>query len=112
MHIIDATTAAETPNPHQVSTRLLLSTPHAMVVLVTLEPGEALKRHTTPVDVFFYILQGRGVVEIGDESQEVSADMRIESPAKIPHRLSNPGQETFCFLVGKTPRPTEQTRIL
>jgi mannose-6-phosphate isomerase-like protein (cupin superfamily) len=29
------------------------------------------------VDVFFYVLEGKGVVEIGDETQEVSRDMLI-----------------------------------
>lgn len=112
MNIVDALGTAEAPNPHGVSTRVLLSTEHALVVLVTLQPGEALKWHVTPTDVFFYVLEGRGVVEIGDESHAVSADMLIESPAKIPHRLLNPNQERFRFLVVKTPRPTTDTRIL
>ena len=51
-----------------------------------MQPGEALKRHAPPVDVFFYILEGRGIVEIGDEQQEVVADTLVESPARIPHR--------------------------
>ena len=71
-----------------------------------------MKKHVTPVDVFFYILEGKGVVEIGDEQQEVSKDTIIESPAKIPHRLLNPGNETFRFLVVKVPRQTESTRVL
>ena len=80
--------------------------------MVTLQPGEALKLHVTPVDVFFHVLEGEGVVEIGDEKEQVSADMLIHSPARIPHRLINDGDEVFRFLVVKTPRPTESTRVL
>ena len=58
------------------------------------------------------MLEGKGVVEIGDETEEVSRDMLIESPAKIPHRLMNPGDEVFRVLVVKAPRQTEATRLL
>jgi quercetin dioxygenase-like cupin family protein len=100
------------PNPHGVSARQLLSTEHAQVVMVTLQPGEKLKLHITPVDVFFYVLEGAGVVEIGGEQQKVSADQLIESPARIPHRLINDGDAVFRILVAKTPRPTESTKVL
>jgi mannose-6-phosphate isomerase-like protein (cupin superfamily) len=80
--------------------------------MVTLERGEALKLHVTPVDVFFYILAGHGVVEIGGAREDVSPDMLIDSPALIPHRLLNENDGVFRFLVVKTPRPTTTTRIL
>lgn len=52
---------------------------------ITLEPDESLKRHITPVDVFFYVLEDTGIIEIGDEKQEVGPDTLIDSPARIPH---------------------------
>jgi quercetin dioxygenase-like cupin family protein len=112
MKIVNAWETPDMPNPHGVSARGLHSTEHVQAVLVTLEAGEALKRHITPVDVFFYVLDGQGVVEIGQEREEVSADMLIESPARIPHRLINEGDDVFRVLVVKTPRPTEATQIL
>ncbi|MEA3338924.1 MAG: cupin domain-containing protein [Chloroflexota bacterium] len=114
MKIIEALKAPESPNPHGVSARGLHETEHVQAVMVTLQPGEALKLHVTPVDVFFYVLEGRGIVEIGDEREVVSADMLIESPARIPHRLLNENESdsVFRFLVVKTPRPTKSTKIL
>jgi len=112
MKIIDASTAAKSPNPHGVSARNLHETEHVQTVLVTLHPGEALKLHITPVDVFFYVLEGRGIVEIGDEREEISTDTLTVSPARIPHRLLNESDALFRFLVVKTPRPTQTTRIL
>lgn len=112
MKTIKAHDAPEIQNPHGVSVRKLHDIPHAQVMMIVLNPGEALKLHITPVDVFFYILEGEGVVEIGGERMTVSADTLVESPARVPHRLINDGQAPFRFLVVKTPRPTESTRLL
>ncbi|MBI4915039.1 MAG: cupin domain-containing protein [Acidobacteria bacterium] len=111
MKIIEALSAEQKVNPHGVSVRPLSDSPHAVVAHITLGPGEALKRHTTPVDVFFYVLEGAGTVEIGAEKAEVSRDMLIESPAGIPHALANPGAAPFRFLVVKTPRPGTAGKI-
>ncbi len=112
MKVVEMKSSPEKPNPHNVSVRMLYDTEHAQTMHIELKPGEALKKHITPVDVFFYILEGKGVVEIGDEQEEVSRDMLIESPAKIPHRLLNPGDGIFRVLVVKVPKPTESTRLL
>ncbi len=112
MNIVTAYQAREAHNAHGVDVRELLSTEHAQVMHITLQPGEELKRHITPVDVFFYILEGTGIVEIGDEQREVSADMLVESPAHIPHKLANPGVAPFRFLVAKTPRQSRPSKIL
>lgn len=112
MKVTEMKSSPEKPNPHNVSVRMLYNTEHAQAVHIELKPGEALKKHITPTDVFFYILEGKGIVEIGDEQQEVSRDMLIESPAKIPHRLLNSGDGIFRVLVVKAPRQTEATRML
>ena len=112
MKIVDALTALESPNPHGVSSRGLHATEHVQVVMVTLQPGEALKMHVTPVDACFYVLEGQGIVEIGGERQQVSRDTLIDSPARVPHRLLNESDAVFRFLVVKTPRPTNPTKIL
>jgi len=85
---------------------------HAQVMHINLLPGEKLKKHITPVDVWFFILEGSGIVEIGEERAEVTADMLVESPANIVHRLINNSDRPFRFLVVKTPRPTKATQLL
>lgn len=112
MKIIDAFEAPGAPNPHGVSARPLHDTEHVQVTMVALEPGEALLRHVTPVDAFFYVLEGKGIVEIGDEREEVDRDKLIASPAGIPHRLLNESDQVFRFLVVKTPRQTGRTKVL
>ncbi len=112
MKIVEMKSAPEKPNPHNVSIRMLYNTEHAQASHIELKPGESIRKHTTPTDVFFYILEGKGVVEIGDEQQEVSKDMLIDSPANIPHRLLNPGDGIFRVLVVKAPRQAASTRLL
>jgi mannose-6-phosphate isomerase-like protein (cupin superfamily) len=99
-------------NPHGVESKSLYNTEHATVTHLTLKPGEQLKRHITPTDVFFYVLEGRGFVEVGDETKEVGPDTLIESPKGIPHCWYNRSGATLRFLVCKVPRQVEQTKIL
>lgn len=112
MKIVSVADAHSAPNPHNVDARKIYDTEHAVAVVITLEPGEALKKHATPVDVFFYVLEGTGVVEIGEERKEVSKDMLVDSPAMIPHRWINESREIFRVLVVKIPRPTTGTKLL
>ena len=107
-----AASQSEKETVHKVTVQPLHSTEHVQATMITLQPGEALKKHVTPVDVFFYVLEGEGVVEIGKERITVSKDMLVDSPARIPHRLLNEGKETFRFLVVKTPRQTDPSKIL
>jgi quercetin dioxygenase-like cupin family protein len=100
------------PNPHHVDARKVYDSPHAIAVVITLMPGEFLKKHSTPVDVFFYVLEGEGTVEIGDERTTVGKDVLIESPARIPHRWINESAAVFRVLVVKVPKPTEETKLL
>lgn len=112
MKITNALTAEDRPNPHGVSTKPIYDSQHAVAVHVTLKPGEALKKHATPVDAFFYVLEGSGIVEIGDETQKISRDMIVDSPARVPHRLVNDGEQVFRILVVKVPKPTQSAKVL
>lgn len=112
MKITDVAKVVSGVNPHHVDARKIYDSPHAMAVVITLNPGEALKKHITPVDVFFYVLEGTGVVEIGSEKQTVGKDMLVESPAKIPHKWTNESNAIFRVLVVKVPKPTEETKLL
>ena len=106
MKILNVKELDSIKNPHGVSVKKLYDTDFAQAMYVTLKPGEALKSHITPVDVFFYVLEGEGDVEIGKERKTVCADCLIDSPANIPHGLYNDSNDIFCVLVVKVPRPT------
>ena len=106
MKITNYNNTETNPNPHGIDARKIYNQPDAQVVHLKLNPGEGLKTHKTPVDVFFYVLEGKGVVEIGDEREVVEKDSIIESPANIPHSLKNESDSIVRFLVVKTPNPS------
>jgi len=112
MQITDVNTVPSGSNPHHVDARKVYDSPHALAVVITLQLGEALKRHITPVDVFFYVLGGTGIIEIGEEQATAERDMQVESPARIPHRWINTSGSVFRVLVVKVPKPTEETKLL
>jgi quercetin dioxygenase-like cupin family protein len=112
MEIVEVKTATLIDNPHHVKASKLYDTKDAQVIHITLEAGESLKKHITPVDVFFYVLEGQGVVEIGNERKKVKRDALISSPAAIPHCWYNESGSVLRFLVVKVPRPVESTRLL
>jgi len=112
MKIVDVGNVDISKNPHNVDARKIYDTENAQVVHITLKPSESLKRHITPVDVFFYVLEGKGIVEVGDEKKEVGPGTLIESLAKIVHCWYNKSNEILRILVVKVPRPTESTKIL
>lgn len=99
-------------NPHKVDVRQLYNKESAQIMHITLQPGDTLKPHITPVDVTFYILEGTPTVHVGGESIVFEKDTLIESPADIVHHLSNEGDKQARILVTKAPKPTMQTKIL
>jgi quercetin dioxygenase-like cupin family protein len=112
---LEITKLSKTPskqNPHGVDARPIYAHKNAQVIVLTLQPGEALRRHITPVDVFFYVLEGKGIVEVGEEKKEVEKDSVVHSPAKIVHCWYNESDKPLRILVAKTPKPTESTILL
>ena len=99
-------------NPHKVDIRRLYDTEHIQVIHVILQPGEKLLPHITPVDAILYVLEGEGVVEIGEKKKTVGPDTLIEIPARIPHCWYNESDRPLRFLVIKVPSSTEFTKLL
>jgi quercetin dioxygenase-like cupin family protein len=99
-------------NPHQVDVRRLYDHDNVQVMHMTLQPGQSLKPHTTPVDVFFYILEGDVDVLVGDETVTVGKDNLVESPKDITHCLANNSDSVARVLVVKSPKPMAKAKLL
>ncbi|MGC9778401.1 MAG: cupin domain-containing protein [Candidatus Heimdallarchaeota archaeon] len=99
-------------NPHGVEGKNLYSYTNAVIIHLTIKPGESLRRHITHTDVAFYVLEGKGIVLVGDEKMEIEKDTLIESPADIVHCWYNESNENLRVLVIKAPKPTEPSTFL
>ena len=98
--------------PHKVDVHKLYDKESAQAMHITLQPGEALKPHITPVDVFFYVLEGTPEILVGKEKVLVQVDSLVESPKDIVHCIYNNSMNVARILVVKAPRPTTQSKLL
>ncbi|MFP4051664.1 MAG: cupin domain-containing protein [Thermoplasmata archaeon] len=85
MDIIDTKEyeAKEDFEPHR-----LIQEDEVQVVLLAFQPGQGLPVHTTPVDVFFYVIEGEPTIKVGDEEKAISAGNIVLSPKDIPHTVN------------------------
>ncbi|MGL1936200.1 MAG: cupin domain-containing protein [Fibrobacterales bacterium] len=78
--------------------------PHSysmQTIQLTFEPGASIAPHSSPLNVLFYVIEGKGMVTIGDEKQLCSAGTYIESPKDLDHGWENQSDSTFKVLVIK-----------
>jgi mannose-6-phosphate isomerase-like protein (cupin superfamily) len=105
---MNAITADQVPvadNPHGVDVRHLYKTRDVVVSQITLQPGEVVKPHKAPVDVFFYVLEGAPLMDIDGETVTVARDTLVPSTAGHLHSIRNEGDTVVRLLVVKTPNP-------
>ena len=99
-------------NPHGVDVRQMYNHDNAQAMHMTLNPGQSLKPHITPVDVFFYVLEGTPTIQVGDEIITVEKDSLVESPKDIVHCISNKSNSVARILVVKAPKQTTKATLL
>lgn len=88
-------------NNHGVEARKFYQNEKLMMVHLSLQPGDVIAKHGAPLDVCFLVLEGKGTVEIGDESREVEANTLIESPANCGHGWKNESDALLRIVVIK-----------
>jgi len=99
-------------NPHGVDVRKLYDHDNAQAMHITLQPGQSLRPHITPVDVFFFVLEGTPEIQVGDEIITVEKDYLVESPKDIVHCISNSTDSLTRILVVKAPKQTSKAILL
>lgn len=107
---VEETKIKETP--HKVDARMLYDKDSAQAVHIQLNPGESLKPHITPVDVFFFVIEGTPDVLVGEEKIKVEVNSLVESPKDIVHCIYNNSDKVVRVLVVKAPRPVAKTKVL
>jgi len=91
-----------------VVARAIYSAPEAMVVHIAVQPGGFVAPHVTPVDMEFFVIEGRGTFILGEESTEAGAGTLIPSPRGVPHGMRNAGPGVLRVLAIKNPRPADE----
>jgi mannose-6-phosphate isomerase-like protein (cupin superfamily) len=76
-----------------------LEVPNHSLARIVIPPGKssALHYHKISQETYF-VLQGKGELQVGDESVTVSAGQACYIPAGLTHKISNQSQEDLVFL--------------
>lgn len=64
-----------------------------------LPPGNVIEEHVDPVEEIYFILKGRGIMQVQEERKEVKEGDAIWIPAGAPHSLENHAKEETAILV-------------
>lgn len=81
-----------------IATDLLLSNESVTFIHAALKPGQRLFKPTVLSELYFYVLKGGGVMEIGDERLPLSEGMLVQSPTRFPQTVCNDGSEPLELL--------------
>ena len=108
--IVSETPVKETP--HKVDARMLYDKDSAQAIHIRLNPGESLKPHITPVDVFFFVIEGSPDILVGEETRKIEVNSLVESPKDIVHCIYNNSDTIVRVLVVKAPKPVAKTIVL
>lgn len=73
------------------------------VTWVELEPGGAQIPHHHAPEQVYVIVQGRGQMRVGAETQPVNAGDLVFIPPNAVHGLQNTGAETLVYVSAATP---------
>lgn len=74
--------------------------------LNSFEPGQehALHAHAGQ-DKLYFILEGSGTVQVGEETQLLSAGDAAFAPSSVPHSIHNPGPGRLVVMAILAPPP-------
>jgi mannose-6-phosphate isomerase-like protein (cupin superfamily) len=84
-----------------------LGTEHIWVGLSEIDPGSSSNRHEHAAEEVFYVVDGRGAIEVGGERTDVRRGSVVAVPSWTPHQIVNKGNTVLKVLCSASPPFTE-----
>src|SRR5438445_8853199 len=102
MQILTKAKAPRYCRPEGITSYLLASprtsqAHHLTTTLVQIEPGGEQRIHSHPPEQVYFILEGYGLMTVGDEKQRVGPGDCVFIPSGQPHGLKNDGGVTLRY---------------
>lgn len=91
-------------NKKGVLMKTLVDHQNATVRNLILKIDQVIPPHEVPVDVFFYIISGKGSIQIGNTKMDVEEQDIIVCPPNTPMSVFADKGEELSFLNVKTPK--------
>jgi quercetin dioxygenase-like cupin family protein len=87
--------------PFKFDGRVMFSSEKLEVIHLTLPPGDKMEPHTQPFDVVFFVIEGKGKLQLEDGSTEGNPGTCIFVPAGKLRSWGNSGNSDFRVIVIK-----------
>lgn len=71
-----------------------------LISVFEVQAGATLKAHLHPTHEYWFVLEGSGIMQVGDEAKRIEVGELIYTPPNTPHMLLNDGEQlfrAFCF---------------
>jgi mannose-6-phosphate isomerase-like protein (cupin superfamily) len=93
-------------DPEKMGKSTLMRGDLLFVGLNAFEPGQEHAAHAhVGQDKLYFILEGTGVVHIGEQSEILSAGDAAYAPSGVSHSIRNPGPDRLVTMVVLAPPP-------
>src|SRR5262245_730246 len=108
MHVLKQATAPRYQRPEGITSYLLASprtssAEQLTTTLAILQPGGEQRLHSHRPEQVYFILEGRGLMTVGSETQRVEPGDCIFIPSGQPHGLKNDGDATLRYFSAAAP---------
>lgn len=106
MEVFKDTRAAMAFAPEKMKKVNLFDTERMFCDVYGLNPGQEQTAHAhAGSDKVYFVLDGVGRFQIGDDEREVGAGYAVLAPAAASHAVRNPGPARLALLVFMAPKP-------
>ena len=108
MHVLKKETAPRYIRPEGIMSYLLASprtcsAKHLTTTLAVIEPGGEQRIHSHPPEQVYFILEGCGLMTVGNEKQRVGPGECVFIPSGQPHGLKNDGDVPLRYFSAAAP---------
>ena len=71
------------------------------IIQINLNPGEIIEKHSNPLEVVFYVVEGQGKATIEDQSELLKKEDSIKIEKNLQRSWENTGENILKLLVYK-----------
>jgi mannose-6-phosphate isomerase-like protein (cupin superfamily) len=93
-------------SPDKMKKNNIFTTERFFCDVYCFEPGQQQTPHShSGSDKVYYVLEGSGRIQIGEESRQVGEGTAVLAPSGVEHAVTNDGTRRLKLLVFMAPKP-------